>query len=511
MERLRFLKERKVAVVQTKPEYPQRLPYDPAEQFPEYKGPVAKEDNNAYSAVREVLQSLGLDFHRYGTPRWNPLSEIIRPGDTVVVKPNWVCHRNHGEWAYGLRDTDSLITHGSVLRAVLDYVCLALNGEGRVIIGDAPIQNTDWNALLQLVGVSEILESVYERFPGVQVEVQDFRLEQAVVKGERIVAKRRGEPLPERFHEVDLGDRSLLIPLMKDGNYAFGVANYPRTRMMRAHSPEHNLYLIPREVLEADVFINLPKVKTHMKAGITCALKNLVGINAMKDYLPHFRFGSPKHGGDEYLDSNWLWDLKWWLAHKEWERDRGTLKYLLWIAERAAGLGLRILFRYPRGYDSVAGGGWYGNDTLWRTILDINRVLFYYDWATSIVHPNPSRSVRYLTIVDGLISGHKEGPLSPTPIKTGWVLAGWNPVAIDTVVAALLGFDYRKIPQIAKAYEIEDLPLVLFRPEDIKVNGLSGVSSVQGIYEKRIFVNAEPSRGWQGHIEYVAGKEANER
>jgi uncharacterized protein (DUF362 family) len=30
--------------------------------------------------------------------------------------------------------------------------------------------------------------------------------------------------------------------------------------------------------LQADVFINLPKPKTHKRAGITGAMKNLVGI-----------------------------------------------------------------------------------------------------------------------------------------------------------------------------------------------------------------------------------------
>ncbi|GEM_PF-5703185 len=30
-------------------------------------------------------------------------------------------------------------------------------------------------------------------------------------------------------------------------------------------------------------------MNSHMKAEITCALKNFVGINGHKDYLPHFR------------------------------------------------------------------------------------------------------------------------------------------------------------------------------------------------------------------------------
>ena len=59
--------------------------------------------------------------------------------------------------------------------------------------------------------------------------------------------------------------------------------------------------------LEADVIINLPKLKTHQKAGITCALKNLIGINGNKEYLPHHRIGGFELGGDCYPGSS---DLK---------------------------------------------------------------------------------------------------------------------------------------------------------------------------------------------------------
>lgn len=497
-----LLSNHTVALVKTESRYPCTPPYDPSEQFPEYKGPVSQEDNPAYRGVREVFHMLGLDAEHFDTPQWNPLRELIHPGNVVIVKPNWVSHKNHGDRDYGLTDTDSLITHGAVLRAVLDYVCMALQGGGKVIVGDAPIQNTDWDALLRLTGILEIIESLHERFPGIHLEVCDFRLERALVRERRIVAKRRREPSPKDFYEVDLEGRSLLVPLMRNGKYALGVANYPRWRMVRAHNPEHNLYLFPRKVLEADVLVNVPKVKTHLKAGITCALKNLVGINAMKDYLPHFRFGSPKQGGDEYPDNNWLWDLRWWLAHKEWERDSGFFKTLLWAMEGAAGLALRLLFRYPKGYGSVAGGGWWGNDTLWRTILDINRAFFYYDRSSGRISANPSHSIRYLAVADGLVSGHKESPLSPTPLRTGWVLASWNPVAMDTVVAALFGFDFRKITQVAKAYEIQELPLALFRPEEIEISGIPGVSRIYDVYTTGVFIAAEPSLGWKGHVEY---------
>lgn len=138
-----ILGDYKVAVVQEEPRYCSTPPFDPSDRFPELDGPVGVEDNPAYRAIREAFRVLGYDQKHFGTPFWNPLGHVVNPGDTVVVKPNWVCHKNLGERAYGLTDTDSLITHGSILRAVLDYVALALRGKGRIIIGDAPIQDTN--------------------------------------------------------------------------------------------------------------------------------------------------------------------------------------------------------------------------------------------------------------------------------------------------------------------------------------------------------------------------------
>jgi hypothetical protein len=41
--------------------------------------------------------------------------------------------------------------------------------------------------------------------------------------------------------------------------------------------------LIAKDVLEADIIINLPKLKMHKKAGVTNALKNFVGSMAIRN------------------------------------------------------------------------------------------------------------------------------------------------------------------------------------------------------------------------------------
>ena len=46
-----------------------------------------------YEAVRETYLRAGLDLERHGTPDWNPLGDLIAPGETVLLKPNLVKDR----------------------------------------------------------------------------------------------------------------------------------------------------------------------------------------------------------------------------------------------------------------------------------------------------------------------------------------------------------------------------------------------------------------------------------
>ena len=107
--------------------YPSKPPYSPNIHYPEYlfdDNTLSGEVNNAYDGVREVLRLSGLDAERYGRKEWNPLGEMIHPGDTVVRKPNFV--RDFRETMTG--HDNCLITHGSIIRAAMEYVYIALGG-----------------------------------------------------------------------------------------------------------------------------------------------------------------------------------------------------------------------------------------------------------------------------------------------------------------------------------------------------------------------------------------------
>ena len=63
-------------------------------------------------------------------------------------------------------------------------------------------------------------------------------------------------------------------------------------------------------------------------------------------------------------------------------------------------------------------GSWCGNDTIWRTVVDLNRILLWFDGD------GKPRKVprRYLTIVDGIIAG--EEAYGTGPQTTGCSLEG---------------------------------------------------------------------------------------
>ena len=240
-------------------------------------------------------------------------------------------------------------------------------------------------------------------------------------------------------------------PITPEGDGRFGVSDYSPEITRANHQKGKHIYFISRTILEADVFINVPKLKTHQKAGLTVCLKNLIGINGRKDYLPHFRWGSPKHGGDEYWDKHViLHQLHSWAR----ERLQGKSKLVFhlmrgcWtVMKQVMGIETRQAVRSGRSNQRkrffIVGGAWYGNDVIWRTILDINRILFYCDKLGKMTN-TPQR--RYFAVVDGVVAGEGNGPIEPIPRKAGILLAGFDPVVLDWAAAQLMGFDPFRIP-----------------------------------------------------------------
>src|SRR5262249_1333457 len=150
-----------------------------------------------------------------------------------------------------------------------------------------------------------------------------------------------------------------------------------------------------RTPMEADVFINLAKFKTHKKVGVTGALKNLVGINANKNWLPHHTEGTPDDGGDQFPTATARARVgnSWMGAGKRWLKNRLGMSRLFVPIKKAGRLFFGDTLKVVRS------GNWHGNDTCWRMVLDLNKCLFSFD-GIGVPRAKP---LRYLAIVDGIV------------------------------------------------------------------------------------------------------------
>src|SRR3954454_9500171 len=102
-------------------------------------------------------------------------------------------------------------------------------------------------------------------------------------------------------------------------------------------------------------------------------------------------------------------------------------------------------------------GSWQGNDTIWRTVLDLNQILFYAD-REGRLQDRPQR--RYLAIVDGVIAGEGEGPLASTPRHSGILIAGADPVLVDVAACRAMGYDEKKLRIVSRGLVQSGTPLL---------------------------------------------------
>jgi hypothetical protein len=262
--------------------------------------------------------------------------------------------------------------------------------------------------------------------------------------------------------------------------------------MARAHSYGRHQYRLCKEPFEYDVFLNLPKLKCHGKAGISVALKNIVGINADKDVLPHHRVGGAAWGGDCYAGRKPLKRLSEFFLDKANGRIGHPSYFILAKLSGASNILHRVLG------DGSLEGKWYGNDTVWRMVLDLNRLLLY---GTKEGELKETKQRTIYSITDGILSGEHNGPLAPHPLPMGMVTFGSCSSALDVVHAALLRFDWRKIPLIRESFTRgAPRPLATGEPEEITVQTSDG-SLTPWQASELLGVSAQPADGWSGQIE----------
>lgn len=403
-------------------------------EYPEF--PYGQEDSH----ISLAMQSL---FELNGLARDNPFSKFIKKGQTALIKPNWV--RDYNPDGYFL---DSLITHSSIIAALIEFLARAMEGEGAVVIADAPLQNCKFEDLMKKSRMKELIELFQKKYPRLNFIIEDWRLTRLERVG--LVDSWRKSNLQTskddfgdrdtNTHEIiDLGKRSFLEDI---SDYAdrFRVTRYKPSLTQKHHAPNKHEYLVTRRVSECDFLINVAKMKTHIKAGITGAMKNLVGINGHKEFLPHHIKGAYFEGGDNYCLPN---RFRRWYEDRYDQHWENFSEFSLWQRKKSS-LMLRLLWKLSQlgNWDSISAGNWRGNDTVWRMTLDLNHWLYFY---------NSSRPPHIFNIIDGIVAGEGEGPLRPSPKPLGAIIGGTNPAYVDAVMAQLMGYNISRVSTVYEA------------------------------------------------------------
>lgn len=438
--------------------YCEKIPFDPPIRYPELPF-ITKidEENRIYPMVRELLQKLDMDKEHAGTPHWSPFKDIIKPGDKVLIKPNLVTHYHY----LGRKAILSTIVHGSIIRPIVDYVYKALDGEGNIVISDIPVETADFNKIMSVTKIQNMVDALNEN--GYQnLRVMDFRPKIAYegINGEKQRIESPGDSLG--YALVDLGKNSCFAELNSNSHiHYYTLADRtvdhldPKENKKSVTDDYHNSkthkYIISKTVLDSDIIINVAKLKTHCKAGVSVALKNMIGIVSTKDCMPHHRPGPPSDG-DAFPD----------YPAPYYTTSRKIYRNLRWMLHIHRFPGVKSVINILRKSKILVGqhiehGNWKGNDTIWRTILDINRIALYAD-KNGVMQDEPQRKL--FCLIDGIIGQHGDAPISGEPIKTGIILGGYNPVVLDAFAVKVMGIDYKPIKTISKAPNINKWPLL---------------------------------------------------
>ena len=461
--------------------------FSPSSRHPEYPfDHLAAKPNHVYEAVRRILVDSGLDQQHFGRRDWNPLGRYIKPGNRVFILCNFVYHRRSNET---VEDFESKCTHGSVLRAIVDYAWIATGANGSIKFGNAPIQSSDFEQSLKDSGAATVRD--FYGSHGVDVTSQDLR---SFISG----YDRLGRELWSRIDDtqkpinIDLGVNSLLsqIGINADNGAEFRSLDYDPRQMRKFHSINSHIYAVNQSILQSDVVISLPKLKTHEKVGITCAIKGFVGTVTHKECLAHHRFGDPKGGGDEFpIPSAVRLAMSKFNDYAQTRNREAPLRGLYLVIDRN-------LRRLVKATGAVQLGGWHGNDTCWRMAVDLARIAHYADKSGNLCH---TRQRSNIALIDGIVGGEGEGPLSPKAIHAGALIFGDNVAQVDWASSKIMGFDPAAIALVEGAFHVMDFPLCIEKPLTFQAN-FNGRNISAGDLPLALGRPFLPPRGWREHL-----------
>jgi len=389
-------------------------------------------------------------------------------GKKIFLKPNWVKHSAIPS------DEICLRTHDNFVLAFLENI-LCFN-PSQVTIGDAPIQGCKWDEMIRPSFIAKIgaLSHKYN----ISIQIKDLR---------RLIMNLNSDDMVNNVQSLDdfiifdVGKKSYLEPITHNDKNQFRVTHYNPDRFKLSHGPGVHKYCITKELFEADVVISMPKMKTHEKAGITNALKNIVGLNGDKDFLPHHRIGGTDLGGDSYPGKNYFRHFSE-ICYDQANRNLGNKSYWVWV--RLASLLWKV--SSPTKLDRF-GAGWHGNQTTWRMVMDLNLIAFY-GKSDGTLSSTPVRQL--FSLSDGIVGGQKDGPLTPTPLALGLISFTNDSALCDLSIGTLMGMNIDKVPLLVSAKEFRpfEKKKIFYNDKEVTLNQLQAFS-----------VDTEMPSGWLGY------------
>jgi uncharacterized protein (DUF362 family) len=187
---------------------------------------------------------------------------------------------------------------------------------------------------------------------------------------------------------------------------------------------------LSRTIATADCRVSLGLAKTHVTATVTLSLKNMLSsIHPADRIMMHGHAG----GGNGY---------------RGWKR---LIVEFLKGDSRAVNALTRVMGRVKNTRNAVRSLARRGRDPFaalrpaelgyLRSVEAMNRNLVAL----------ARRTRPHLSVVDGWVGMHREGPRHGTPLPLGVVVAGTDAVAVDAVAAAVMGFDPLRIGYLSYA------------------------------------------------------------
>jgi uncharacterized protein (DUF362 family) len=354
------------------------------------ESPYGPDGNPTYGLVEQALSHLNPGDSD------NPLSNIIQEGDTVLLKPNLV-----GKSGFAREGC----TRTPVLRPLVDFAVRA--GASQVIIAEGSSLPYPDSAVFgpDYANITGLVQALQSRYPDVDITFKDLNLDDFTWVSLEENSSFYGVYTPQQLYSKS--------DIRMDENSYYYAAD-SRGYDPNGYTP--GLYAIANTVFQADVFINVPKMKVHMITGVTMSLKNLIGITVsstgnttheetIKD-VPHWNNSAAEHAYGEVLISQ----------------------------------------------DS------FENDVVWRVMADLNRIVLYADGGGAL---QLVKQRRYLSVVDAIIG--MEGPTAydppGTPRPTGVIIAGQDPVAVDAVGSRVMGFNHTLLTSVSHIEAVTDHPI----------------------------------------------------